>query len=221
MAMSLLDTVTDSLAAAGRPLVTLSRVCLVGKLSGVVPDATFKTWCETYVRSPAEVTGLLLLLDSGFLATIEGPTNDLLPLLKAMAEQLEPGGSLAAVKVVSQQEDVRSRYFPSWLSHKMSVVRSNYAELEVEGALTALLAETVIAMLKLGKALKSNSDVAVLDHWEEEKELADMPSNERVAQLLEITEIPPLEEFMRIFELPVDIVMESDRVWPPPHPQPY
>ena len=27
--------------------------------------------------------------------------------------------------------------------------------------------------------------------------------------------------FMKIFDSPVDVVLESDRAWPPPHPQPF
>ena len=219
---TLLDTVLDNITAASRPLVPVTRVCLVGKLSGTMPDAQFAAWCDNYTRPPAEVTGLLLLLDGGFLMTVEGPTNDLLPFLRGLLDQLEPGSALASAKVVAQQEDVHQRYYPKWSSHKMSVVRSNYAEIEVEGALTALLSETAIAMLKIGKVLTKNGAVlSALDHWEDNKELAEMPSNERVAQLLELSEIPPLTAFMDIFETPVDVVLESDRAWPPPHPQPY
>ena len=34
-------------------------------------------------------------------------------------------------------------------------------------------------------------------------------------QVLELEEIPTLADFMAIFDAPVDIVMEADRVWPP------
>ena len=103
---------------------------------------------------------------------------------------------------------------------EMSVVRSNFTEIENESMLTALLSETAVSMLKIGKALQK-VPVTALDRWEDNKELADMPSNERIGQLLDIPELPPLVEFMGIFDSPVDIVMESDRAWPPPHAQPY
>lgn len=221
---TLLGTVLDRLGENGRSLVTLTRMCLVGKLSGTsnADIATFASWCDNFCRAPAEVTGLLLMVDGGFITTVEGPTNDLLPFLRALNSQLEPGGSLTTLKVVSQQEDVRGRYFPKWCHHKMSVVRSNYAELELEGAQTALLAETAISMLKIGKVLtKNGASTSALDKWESDSALADMPSNERVGQLLEMDEIVPLDKFMSIFEAPVDIMIDSERAWPPPHPQPY
>jgi len=219
---TLLGTVLDRLNENNRSLVTLSRVCLVGKLSGTTPEAAFSAWCDNYFRPPADVTGLLLQLDSGFIVTMEGATNDLLPFLRALTDQLEPGGSCSSAKVVAQQEDVRGRYFPKWSTHKMSVVRSNYAELELEGALANLCSETVIAMLKTGKVLSKNgANVAALSKWDSDAELSDMVSNERVAQLLEIEEIVPLGKFMAIFEAPVDIMMDTERAWPPPHPDAY
>ena len=48
-----------------------------------------------------------------------------------------------------------------------------------------------------------------------------MPSNERVDQLLDIPELPSLDAFLGIFDTPVDIIMESERVWPPERQQPY
>ena len=221
-ATTLLDTVLDGLVTAGRPLLTITRMCLIGKLSDGSSASAFAAWCDNYCRPPAEITGLLLQLDGGWIMTVEGPTNDLLPFLRAMHTDLSPGGSLVTVKLVSQQEDVRSRFFPIWASHKASVIRSNYAEVEGEAMLTALLAETAISMLKIGKLLSKNgASLSALDSWESHKDLADMPSNERVAQLLDFAELTPLDAFMKIFETPVDIMLESDRTWPPPYPHPY
>ena len=87
--------------------------------------------------------------------------------------------------------------------------------------LTALFAETAISMLKIGKCLSKGHPTAVLDRWEDNKDLADMVSNERVAQLLDVAEVTPLGAFMKIFDAPVDVVIDSERAWPPPHPQQY
>jgi len=225
---SLLDTTIDrltELAPRPAPLLPLGRVCLVGALSEPSATAAFAKWVSPFFEKPAEVTGLLLLLESGWIMTVEGPSADLIAFLRKLHQQLAAGKMVSTAKVVSCQEDVRSRYFPTWAHHKMSVLRSNYAEIEGEGALSALLAETSIGMLKLGKALSANGgSVSVLDRWESSdapKELADMPSNERIGQLLEVPDVTPLELFMDIFESPVDVMMESERVWPPPMAQPY
>ena len=80
-------------------------------------------------------------------------------------------------------------------------------------------------MLKIGKMFSQDgatpsSRLSMLDSWE--NWLADsMPSNERVGQLLEVSEIPSLEGFLQIFEAPIGIQMMADRVWPPERPSVY
>ena len=83
-----------------------------------------------------------------------------------------------------------------------------------------LLCRARAGMLKIGKALKAGKDVSILDKWD--THFSDsMPSNERVDQLLDLSELPALDAFLQIYEAPVDMTMESDRVWPPERPQPY
>ena len=80
-------------------------------------------------------------------------------------------------------------------------------------------------MLKIGQKFSQDgqtpsSRLAALDGWE--SFFSDsMPSNERVGQLLEISEIPTLADFMRIFEAPIEVEMMADRVWPPERPTVY
>jgi hypothetical protein len=48
-----------------------------------------------------------------------------------------------------------------------------------------------------------------------------MPSNERLAQLHELEGLPSLAEFLDIFESPVDVVVQSEDIWPPERPVVY
>ena len=75
-------------------------------------------------------------------------------------------------------------------------------------------------MLKIGKKLSTGQPDTIIDKWETNFPDS-MPSNERVNQLMETPELVPLAKFLEIFETPVDIVMEADRVWPPAQPVPY
>ena len=78
-----------------------------------------------------------------------------------------------------------------------------------------LPARVVVGMLKLGAGLgeMGSGDMSKLDRWKEH--FPDMPSNERVVQLVDVEEVPSLVDFLTIFDAPVDLTMESDRVWPP------
>jgi len=78
-------------------------------------------------------------------------------------------------------------------------------------------------MLKLGHALDpltKEEASAALDSWE--TRLADMmPSNERVQQAVELSEVPSLADFIAIYEKPKEFPLISDQVWPPNKPLVY
>lgn len=209
---SLLDTVLDRLTAAGRSLQPLTRVCLIGRLAPGSSADAFGSWCEGLCK-PASITGLLLALPNGWIQTVEGPTAALVPYLR----ELEGTDRLVSVKVVAAQEDVRGQLFPYFTVKSLSIMRSNFTEVDTD--VSPLVADTAIGMLKIGKKLSAGEPASVIDQWE--THFPDMPSNERVDQLLDMSELPPLEEYLTIFESPVDILMEGERVWPPERAQPY
>ena len=137
---TLLDRSLELLEEAGLSLVPEARVCLVGQLAPGTTGATFGSWCEmTLKKACPTATGLLLMLPTGFLHTFEGPQPELSRFLKELAAS----GTLAAARVIAQQESVRTRYFPHWIAKEGSAMRSNYMELD-EDAVPALLAETAI-----------------------------------------------------------------------------
>ena len=215
---SLLDVGLERLAAAERGLQPIARVCLVGSLSPGASADAFGAWCADFCKPPAAVTGLLLLFPTGWLQTMEGPTADLLPLLHAMAAQLDPGAMLRTVSVISAQEDVRGRYFSTYVHRQVSAVRNNYCEIEEgnDSAVPAFLSELAIGMLKIGKKLKDGTPPSALDSWE--GHFADcMPSNERVTQVLDLHEVPTLADFLAIYDTPVNVVLQ---VRPPNRPSP-
>jgi hypothetical protein len=187
----------------------------MGRLAAGTTAPSFSSWCEkALLPSGNSVTGLLVLLPEGWFQTIEGPAADIPPFLQA----LRHCSLLRSTTVLACQEDVRTRYFPHWSSAQAVVVRSNYAEIDADG-LPKLIADTVVAMLKIGKKLTADrtspaSAAKLVASWE--KHFADfMPSNERLAQLHELEGLPSLAEFLDIFESPVDVVVQSEEIWPP------
>ena len=46
-------------------------------------------------------------------------------------------------------------------------------------------------------------------------------TKESVDQLLDIGDLPTLDAFLAVYDAPVDVIMEGERVWPPERPQPY
>ena len=221
MPATLLDVLMEHRESSGKGLQTMTRVCLMGRLAAGTTGPSFSSWCEkALLPSGNSVTGLLVLLPEGWFQTIEGPAEDIPPFLQA----LRHCSLLRSTTVLACQEDVRTRYFPHWSSAQAVVVRSNYAEIDADG-LPKLIADTVVAMLKIGKKLTADrtspaSAAKLVASWE--KHFADfMPSNERLAQLHELEGLPSLAEFLDIFESPVDVVVQSEEIWPPERPVVY
>lgn len=142
--MSLLDVTLERLEGAGRELQPLARVSLIGRVAaGTSADAFAASCGERCKVSGTALTGLLMLLPNGWIQTVEGSLQDILPYLHFLAAQFADG-KLAKLSVISQQEDIRSRYFPSWQSKSVSAMRSNYMEYDGEEGLAALVSEAVI-----------------------------------------------------------------------------
>lgn len=147
--MSLLDVTLERVEAAGRGLQPLTRVSLIGRLAvGTSADA-FAGVCAEHCKAPGrDLTGLLMLLPNGWIQTVEGSHQDVLPYLRVLAAQFADG-KLAKLSVISSQEDIRGRYFKSWASKSVSAQRSNYSEYDGEAGLAALVSDTVIGACTL------------------------------------------------------------------------
>jgi len=215
MSSALLDQALGRLEEAGVSLEPATRVCVIGKLASGTA-ASFASWCEAQLK-PRDATGFLLLLATGWVHTIEGAPTDVIFFLHRLASEK----NVQDVKVIACQEDVRKRYFPHWCSKELSVPRANFADIE-PGTFHTLLSDTAIAMLKMGKQFKvDNASPAaagkLVEAWE--THFADfMVSDVRVSQLLEggaAEGVPSLADFLGIFEMPVEIVMGGDLIWPP------
>ncbi len=80
-------------------------------------------------------------------------------------------------------------------------------------------------MLKIGKKFTADSAspaaaASLVASWD--AHFADfMPSNERLAQLHELEGLPSLNDFLDIFEAPVDVAVQGDEIWPPERQQVY
>jgi len=211
---NILQLVFDNLAAAERSLQPLGRICLVGRFEQGAAKGAFEKSCrDTFGEFVGEkaVTGLLLIFPTGWIQLVEGIHESLTIFLRSVTKQL--GNMHEGVKVIHSAEDVPKRHFQSWNAKDVNAVRNNYAEVDAK-TLPGMLGDTAIGMLKLAAGLGSmGSEMSKLDRWADH--FPDMPSNERIGQLIDIDEVPSLEEFFSIFCNPVDLTMEADRVWPP------
>mmetsp|Transcript_124 Transcript_124/g.273 ORF Transcript_124/g.273 Transcript_124/m.273 type:complete len:244 (+) Transcript_124:21-752(+) len=228
--LSLQSVTLQRLERANRPLQQLNRLCLVGTLRESVSCDRVSDWFQSQARLHGDtadttsiVTGMQLLLPPGFLVIMESSLPSLSAMMRALQAEISLGdGMLEIMKVVSCMDDVPSRCFNGWSFKTLDVAKSNYMEVDAD-TLPKLLSETMIGMLKLGKALSPMSKEeasTALSIWE--SNFGDfMPSNERVSQLLEIEEVPTLADFIAVYETPSELTLMPDMVWPPDRPLVY
>ena len=232
----MLEAKLERLDRTNRPQQPLSRMCLVGRAADGVSADEVVEWHETKVRAVQQhvmdlekahgdsgdtssaVTGMLIYLPTGWLHVVECSHATLSELLLAFTDGVALD-KLRDVKVVATTDDIAGRSFVNWSHKQLDVQRGNFQEVDAT-TMPALLADTTISMLKLGKALCSLSRDeanAKLDAWS--TAFADfMPSNERVNQLTFEDTVLDLSEFMSVYEAPVDLKMSSASVWPADKP---
>ncbi len=237
--MSMLEAKLERLDRTNRPQQPLSRMCLVGRAADGVSADEVVEWHETKVRAVQQhvmdlekahgdsgdtssaVTGMLICLPTGWLHVVECSHATLSELLLAFTDGVALD-KLRDVKVVATTDDIAGRSFVNWSHKQLDVQRGNFQEVDAT-TMPALLADTTISMLKLGKALCSLSRDeanAKLDAWS--TAFADfMPSNERVEQLLEMSEIMSLSEFVAIYQAPSVMTLTEEKVWPMNRPLVY
>lgn len=160
------------------------RICMVGKPMEhhVAADAWAK-WCAGFLKEQGgdeAITGLLMTLPTGWIMLAEGTHATLVAFMRAISGK--KGHLYEEIKVIHNAEDIEMRSFSSWGSKTLSVSRNNYADVE-GGQLAAMLGETVVGMLKIGRAIgpMGSSELDKLDAWTEY--FPDIPSNERVGQV--------------------------------------
>lgn len=137
--VSLHDLTLQRHESQAKPLQPLGRLCLVGG-----PHPSIGSWHEKAVRTVtkaadpkdqnAQLTGLLLVVQTGWIHLVEGSTPSLSAYLSLLRAEEQTGGAVRTVKVASCMDDVPRRTFSRWVNSKIDVARNNYMEV---GARTA------------------------------------------------------------------------------------
>ena len=140
----MLQVTLDRLKDAGRSLQPLARICLVGRFEQGVDKSSHERTCRAHFSALDEekgVTGLLMMLPSGWIHLVEGPHASLTGFLRTLHGQV--GAIHEGIKVIHSAEDVLQRSFSSWNAKEVSAVRNNYAEVDAN-LLPSVLGDTVI-----------------------------------------------------------------------------
>lgn len=168
-------------------------------------------------KKPAMVTGLCLSLNGQALVhVVEGPMSIMKKILRSIAAQQEEHGSMSMFqhpKVVSVTEEV-FREYSFWVPRKITV---NPEEPErITNAVKSCF-DMYRPYLELARECGAMNEEKALDLVENgtgKNLMGKVCSAEMVKIICEQKDIPSVKEWLDIFDTPVDLVLESEKVWP-------
>jgi len=217
---SLLDTIQKRFAdEGGRESVT--RLLYIGLIPKTSSQRAVCTYHEEFLKEiDADVSGLMILQADTFLNLIEAAPDAIMALLRHIAKQAEEERPcLETVRVLASSEDCPSRAFVSW-SYRSVNLKAEMSLVLDEEDVVGTSYETYSKLVQLGQQLNdadlTHADIsAALDNLRQR--YADfIPSNERLKALTSVPGITTLEEYLDIFDAPIEVALDRELVWPPP-----
>ncbi|XP_043384587.1 testis-expressed protein 47-like isoform X2 [Chelonia mydas] len=166
------------------------------------------------------VTGLLLLYPTYLVHTLEASSEVLYSILRDLRD-MQPQQHRALVlepKILALSHNIPSRLFQQW-SHKVLDVPSRhlgYTTLREE-PIETIIGECLAMLLKLGMhLLKYPQSSPNLPNAVLEKVPNLIISQDTICHLLECQELLSPAQFLQIYDSPLNVVMDSECVWPLP-----
>ncbi|KAK6479680.1 testis-expressed protein 47 isoform X1 [Huso huso] len=164
------------------------------------------------------VTGLLLLYPSYILHIVESSNDVLFSVLRDLGHMQRQGHSALILepRILVISHDIPNRLFQQWSYKVLSVPARRLAAAEQTESHEKLVSESLTMLMKLGvEMLKTpkrskNSADSVLD---KEPEL--IVPQDNIEQLLKNEALLTPLQYLDTYDCPINVVMDSDRVWPP------
>ncbi len=173
--------------------------------------------CEYFSQEKRSesVTGYCLILNSSVLLHfIEAPTEIIKEILRVITSQTIEGTCLfTQCKICLFSEEV-PREFPFWVTRSVKV---NPEECEKLTNPAKVCFEVYKPFLELARECAQMGDEKAFEFLEKSTTknfLNKLPSAEKLLQFCDCEEIPTPKEWLDIFDSPVDMVLESEKVWP-------
>lgn len=202
---------------------SVTRLLYVGE----IPKTTTKQEICDYHKSflteiGADVSGLMLLQSTTFLNLIEATPDVIIALLRHMQLEMENAEApcIANVRVVANTEDCPTRAFVSWSYRSVSLPpqASDLGDTDIVTSSFNMYHKLVQLGQHLTDADLTPADISAALDSLKQKYAQYLPSNELVAAFSVSEDVASLEEYLELFDSPVDVELEDEKVWPPPEP---
>eukprot|EP00191_Tetraselmis_sp_GSL018_P022946 CAMPEP_0177624916 /NCGR_PEP_ID=MMETSP0419_2-20121207/29784_1 /TAXON_ID=582737 /ORGANISM="Tetraselmis sp., Strain GSL018" /LENGTH=235 /DNA_ID=CAMNT_0019125753 /DNA_START=184 /DNA_END=888 /DNA_ORIENTATION=- len=221
---SLLDVVQEKLKKQGKSSQTLvARVIYVAKLTGRETScAGAQEFVEKVLKSKTlgasstEHTGLLMVYPTCCLHILEARTGTIMDLLREIQKSAPTESHVKSTVVISCTEDIPARAYSEWYATFVDTLSKveHVDGVDSTGAVNA--ASTInLSMINLGKMLSSVASEAELEGALKSLQTfhSDLPTPENILSMVSTEDCPTLDEFLEIFDEPINIDLDSDKVW--------
>ncbi|GFH25206.1 uncharacterized protein HaLaN_23134 [Haematococcus lacustris] len=145
-------------------------------------------------------------------------TSVIMSILRDMLAAGPQEHRLAEARVVASTEDIPMRCFGAWHAAFINTA-TNTDNIDAADSTTIVksASELNASMRKLGGSLTDLTEselkrrLAAMDQYCE-----DLPAPELLMSLVPAEDAPTVEEFLDIFDAPVTVELDSEKVWPMP-----
>lgn len=231
---TLLDVVQERMAEGGGAAM-VSRLVYVGRTSDKLLRADeMASMCERVLSESGNATtvggadgaadqvgatGMLLVFQTVCVHMVEAPTRQLMAAVRGLTSTPCEESLLREARIIAFTEDVPSRAFAGWRAAYVSGGIGDAITPDDARAAVDLASSTNLAMLKLGGHLSTISETdarGLLANLKGKRPDLLPAGGEQLLGLLAGDDAPTLDEFLAIFDEPIDVDLDSEKVWPTP-----
>eukprot|EP00296_Roombia_truncata_P000657 JP436342.1.p1 GENE.JP436342.1~~JP436342.1.p1 ORF type:complete len:233 (-),score=10.90 JP436342.1:111-809(-) len=182
------------------------------------------TWHETWIqrwtnKDTEKATGILLAMPSNLIHVLEVPSKLVYSLLREIKDAMGHKALFESCKVLVSTQDIASRVFPIWGGKLISLPRSD-ANHDGNDKVTQMVSDVYGNLIRLGKKLSALDESEVRQNMDalRSKYTDLLPMNDEVGVFLASKGCTDLTMFLDIYDRPIDLVLDSELVWPIPQP---
>jgi hypothetical protein len=206
-----------------RPLY--SRVCIIGRRVHMA-DSLKPMFRD--VTNPTKIggctgtfSGIYAETPSNFIHFLEGEPKDLLKVLSELQHSPQRNGKAEDIQILSYTDDITDRSFSKWVT--LDINNHGTALVQNEESLKDDIVQQLYHFMDLGALLFTKEKLQIENFLSAMKSSRPelLPSIAQVDSFLDSGMCFTLEEFLEIFNVPVDIKLQCEVVWPIPPPLKY
>mmetsp|Transcript_25329 Transcript_25329/g.70845 ORF Transcript_25329/g.70845 Transcript_25329/m.70845 type:complete len:243 (-) Transcript_25329:29-757(-) len=225
---SLLDVVQDKLKKQGKsPLSMAARIVYVSKLTGRETSCQgVQEFVEKVLNNKrlgtasTPCSGLLMVYPTCCLHILEGRISVIMELLREVQRAAPTESHLKQTVILACTEDIPARAYNSWYATFVDTLsKVEHVDGLDTGKCVNAASAINLSMISLGKMLagvKGEDLTAALKSLQSFH--SDLPTPENILAMVSTEDCPSVDEFLEIYDEPMDIDLDGEKVWPMPEP---